>query len=358
MAQATETFDQAKADAFAGKMLETLNYSSLALFSSVGHQTGLFDVMAKLPSSTSEQIAKAAGLNERYVREWLGGVTLARVVEYDPAHKTYRLPSEHAAFLTREAGPNNFAFFMQYVPLVGNVEADIVDAFRKGGGVPYSKYPSFQRLQGEETARVYDAALVEAILPLAPGIVEHLQEGISVLDIGCGAGHAINVMARAFPKSNFTGYDFSEEGVALGRLEAKDWGLPNAKFEVKDVSKLDEVGQYDLITAFDTIHDQAHPRRVLAGVAAALKPGGTFLMGDIAASSNLEENYDHPMGPALFMFSTFHCMTVSLALEGEGLGTCWGEQKARELLAEAGFTQISTGQVEGDFLNIYYACQK
>jgi len=90
----------------------------------------------------------------------------------------------------------------------------------------------------------------------------------------------------------------------------------------------------------------------------ALKPGGTFLMGDIAASSNLEENYDHPMGPALFMFSTFHCMTVSLALDGEGLGTCWGEQKAHELLSEAGFTSISTGQVEGDFLNIYYACQK
>jgi SAM-dependent methyltransferase len=358
MAQATETFDQAKAEAFAGKMLETLNYSSLALFSSVGHQTGLFDVMAKLPPSTSEEIAKAAGLNERYVREWLGGVTLARVVEYDPARKTYRLPSEHAAFLTREAGPNNFAFFMQYVPLVGNVEADIVEAFRKGGGVPYSKYPSFQRLQGEETARVYDAALVDAILPLAPGIVDRLQAGIDVLDIGCGAGHAINVMAKAFPKSKFTGYDFSEEGVSLGNAEARTWGLTNARFEVKDVARLDESSQYDLITAFDTVHDQAHPRRVLAGVARALKPGGTFLMGDIAASSNLEENYDHPMGPALFMFSTFHCMTVSLALDGEGLGTCWGEQKARELLADAGFTKISTGQVEGDFLNIYYACQK
>jgi 2-polyprenyl-3-methyl-5-hydroxy-6-metoxy-1,4-benzoquinol methylase len=285
-------------------------------------------------------------------------MTLAQVIEYDPADRTYHLPSEHAAFLTRAAGPNNFAFFMQYIPLLGNVEADVVESFRKGGGVPYSKFPGFQRLQGEETARVYDAALVDAILPLAPGIVERLREGISVLDIGCGAGHAINVMAKAFPNSNFTGYDLSEEGIALGRAEARAWGLANARFGVQDVAELAETAQYDLITAFDTIHDQAHPRRVLAAVARALKPDGTFLMGDIAASSNLEENYEHPMGPALFMFSTFHCMTVSLAVGGEGLGTCWGEQKARELLAEAGFTKISTGQVEGDFLNIYYACQK
>lgn len=358
MTQTMQTFDQAKAEAFAGKMLETLNSSAVALLSSVGHQTGLFDVMSKLPPSTSEDIAKAAGMNERYVREWLGGLTLARVIEYEPAQGTYRLPAEHAVFLTREAGPNNFAFFMQYVPLLGMVEADVVESFRHGGGVPYSKYPNFQKLQGEETARVYDAALVEAILPLAPGIVDQLGSGANVLDIGCGAGHAVNVMAKAFPNSSFTAYDFSEEGVALGRAEAKAWGLSNARFEVKDVEALDEAGQYDLITAFDMIHDQAHPRRTLAAVAKALKPNGTFLMGDIATSSKLEENYDHPMGPALFMFSTFHCMTVSLAQGGEGLGTCWGEQKARELLTEAGFNEISTAQVEGDILNVYYTCRK
>lgn len=358
MTQATQAFDAAKAEAFAGKMLETLNLASLALFSSVGHRTGLFDVMATLPPSTSAAIAEAAGLNERYVREWLGGLTLAKVVEYDPADRTYRLPAEHAAFLTREAGPNNFAFFMQYVPLIANVEKDIIEAFEKGGGVPYSSFPDFQRLQGEETARVYDAALVDVILPMAPGLVDRLKAGIDVLDVGCGAGHAINVMAKAFPNSRFTGYDFSEEGVGLGRAEAKAWGLANANFEVKDAAALGETDKYDLITAFDTVHDQAYPRRVLAGVAKALKADGTFLMADIATSSNLEENYDHPMGPTLFMFSTFHCMTVSLAQGGEGLGTCWGEQLARELLAEAGFKSIDTSQAEGDFLNLYYICKK
>jgi 2-polyprenyl-3-methyl-5-hydroxy-6-metoxy-1,4-benzoquinol methylase len=341
-------------------MLEALNGSGVALLSSVGHQTGLFDVMAKLPPSTSQEIAAAAGLNERYVREWLGGLTLAKVIDYNPEGKTYSLPAEHAAFLTRDAGPDNLAFFMQYIPLMGIVEKEVVEAFRNGGGVPYSSYPDFQRLQGEETARVYDAALRDAILPLAGSdVVSQLENGgLSVLDIGCGAGHAVNLMAKAFPRSTFTGYDFSEEGVALGRAEAESWRLTNVTFKVQDIAVMEDAGKYDLVTAFDVIHDQARPRDVLAAAARALKPGGTFLMGDIAMSSNLEENLDHPMGPAMFMFSTFHCMTVSLAQGGEGLGTCWGEQKARDLLAEAGFTSVTTGQVEGDILNVYYACRK
>ena len=354
----TQAIDQAKAEAFAGKMLDTLNGSALGLFCSVGHRTGLFDVLAKLPPSTSAEVAKAGGLNERYVREWLGGMTVTGVVEYDASTRKYGLPPEHAAFLTRDAGPNNFAFFMQYIGLVADVEAKIVDCFRRGGGVPYSDFPNFQMIQAEETGRVYDAVLVSDILPLAPGIPERLNQGIDVLDIGCGGGHAINVMARAFPNSRFTGMDLSEEGVGMGKAEANAWGLTNATFEVQDVSKLPEGRQFDLVTAFDTIHDQAWPRQALAAAARAMKAGGTFLMGDIAASSNVEENLDHPMGGTLYMFSLFHCMTVSLAQGGEGLGACWGEQMARELLAEAGFTKVSTGQVEGDVLNIYYACQK
>jgi SAM-dependent methyltransferase len=350
--------DQAKAEAFAGKMLAVLNDSCIALLMSIGHQTGLFDKLAALPPSTSGEIASSTGLQERYVREWLGGMVTGGIIEYDPAGKTYRLPPEHAAFTTREAGPDNFAFFFQYIPLMGNIEPQIVDVFRKGGGLPYSAYPAFQELQREESARIYDAALVDAILPFT-GLVERLTAGgTEVLDIGCGGGHAINVMARAFPNSRFAGYDISEEGVGLGRAEAQAWGLTNARFEAKDVSQLDESGKYDLITAFDTVHDQAWPRKVLAGAARALKPGGTFLMADINTSSKLEENVEHPMGPALYTFSTLHCMTVSLAQGGEGLGTCWGEQLARELLKEAGFNQVATKSVEGDFFNLYYLCKK
>jgi ubiquinone/menaquinone biosynthesis C-methylase UbiE len=241
---------------------------------------------------------------------------------------------------------------------MGNVEDQIVECFRNGGGVPYSAYPKFQQLMAEESAQVQDAVLVGVTLPLVPGLVERLKFGIDVADIGCGQGHAINLMAKAFPNSRFTGYDFSEEGVAAGRKEAAEWHLTNAIFEAKDVAELDLVQAFDLITVFDAIHDQAQPRKVLANIARAVKDDGVFLCVDIQASSNLEENMEHPLAPMLYGVSTLHCMTVSLALNGEGLGTVWGEQKAKELLHEAGFNKIDIEHVEGDIFNSYYICRK
>jgi ubiquinone/menaquinone biosynthesis C-methylase UbiE len=191
-----------------------------------------------------------------------------------------------------------------------------------------------------------------------PGLVERLEAGIDVADIGCGSGHAINLMAQAFPNSRFTGYDFSEDGVRRGEAEAAALGLENAGFEAKDVGNLEADGRFELITAFDTIHDQAQPRKVLEEIAKALRPHGTFLMVDIAASSNVEENIEHPLGPTLYAFSCLHCMTVSLALDGEGLGTPWGEQKAVELLAEVGFDQVDVRQVDGDIFNNYYGASR
>lgn len=353
-----ETFDQTKADAFAAYMLDVLNHGALNMTISIGHQTGLFDTMADLPPSTSDEIARAAGLHERYVREWLGAMVTGRLVEYDPASRTYRLPPEHAPLVTRAGGIDNMAFFTQYIALIGGVEQKIVAAFRDGGGVGYEHYPEFQRIQAEETARVYDAKLVSAILPLRAGLVERLRRGIAVADFGCGAGHAVNVMAREFPNSTFTGYDISAEGVAAGRAEARSLGLQNARFEVRDVATLETEDAYDLVTAFDTIHDQVRPRDVLQRAQRALRRGGLFLMADIAGSSHLEKNLDHPLAPMLYTYSVTHCMTVSLAHGGEGLGTMWGEERAHELLAEAGFGAVEVRQVEGDVLNVYYLAER
>ncbi|MEE9324761.1 MAG: class I SAM-dependent methyltransferase [Dehalococcoidia bacterium] len=354
----TTELDQEKTEAFAGQILDIYNGASLALMISIGHQTGLFDTMAGLPPSTSQQIAEAAGLNERYVREWLGAMVTGRIVDYDPDGERYALPPEHAAWLTRAAGINSMASMAQFFALMGNVEEEIIECFHKGGGVPYSSFPRFQQLMAEDSGTVHDAALIETILPLVPGLVEGLRSGIDVADVGCGQGHAINLMAKAFPNSRFTGYDFSEEGIATGRAEAGEMGLPNARFEIKDVARLEASGQYDLITAFDAIHDQAQPTKVLNGIANALRPEGTFLMVDIAASSNVEENLDHPMGPFMYVSSVMHCMTVSLALRGEGLGTMWGEQKARQMLADAGFAQADIKQVPGDISNNYFIARK
>jgi len=350
----TAAIDQAKAEAFAGQVVGLLNGASLTFMISIGHRTGLFDNLATMGAATSEEIAAKAGLNGRYVREWLGAMTTGRIVEYDAASKRYHLPPEHAASLTRAAGPGNLAGFAEFFSELGQVETPVVEAFQRGGGVPYSRYPRFQELMRQESAQVFDATLLDVTLPLVDGLVARLEQGIDVADVGCGAGHAVNLMARAFPKSRFTGYDFSEEGIALGQREAKAWGLTNATFELKDAATLDGSRQFDLITTFDSVHDQAKPRRVLKGIHDALRPGGVYLCVDIAASSNVEENLDHPLGPFLYTISTMHCMTVSLALGGEGLGTVWGEEKARELLAEAGFTDVQVKQVAGDILNNYY----
>jgi len=343
---------------FAGQMVGVLNDAMLALMTSIGHQTKLFDAMAELPPSTSERIASTANLDERYVREWLGAMVVGGVVDYDPVGKTYRLRPEHAACLTSAAGPDNFASLAQFVPLLGNVEGGIVESFRNGGGVPYSPYARFQELMAEDSAQVYGATLIETTLPLVPGLVERLGSGIAVADIGCGQGVALNLMARAYPNSRFVGYDISEEGIAAARAEAERTGLEYARFEVRDVTTLDERGYYQLITAFDVIHDLAHPAEVLSNIFNALGPGGTFLMVDIAASSHLHENAEHPLGPFLYTISTMHCMTVSLEQGGVGLGTVLGEQRARQMLAGAGFGDVDVQQVEGDILNNYYIARK
>jgi SAM-dependent methyltransferase len=354
----TEALDRAKVEAFAGQMIGYLNGGSVALMVSIGYHTGLIDAMSDMQPSTSAQIAERAGLNERYVREWLGAMVTGRVVEYDPTQGTYWLPPEHAAVITRAAGPQNLAVFAAFIPQLAQVEDGIVRAFQQGGGVPYADFPKFQGMMAQLSGQIFDATLLDVTLELVPGLTERLREGLDVADIACGSGHAINIMAQAFPASRFTGYDFSAEGVAVGRAEAERLGLPNARFVEQDVSRLDVENAYDFITVFDAIHDQAHPRAVLRNIARALRPGGTLLVVDVQASSQLHENLDHPMAPAFYMISTMHCMTVSLALGGEGLGNMWGEQKARELLTEAGLVVQDVKRVEGDLINNYYICTK
>jgi 2-polyprenyl-3-methyl-5-hydroxy-6-metoxy-1,4-benzoquinol methylase len=349
--------NQAKKEAFAGKMVGILNGGMLALMTSIGRQTGLFETMATLSPSTSERIAQAAGLNERYVREWLGAMVTGGIVEYDPQAQTYRLPPEHAAVLTNAAGPRNLARFTQYIPMLAEVEADIIACFRNGGGVPYAKYPRFQTVMAESSALRFDHLLVEKIVPLT-GKGEALARGIEVLDIGCGQGHALNLLARAFPHSRFTGYDFSTGGIAAAQAEAQALGNTNVRFTIQDVATFEESGRYSLITAFDVIHDQAKPAEVLRAVANALTSEGTFLMMDVRASSELAGNLTYPIAPFLYGISTLHCMTVSLALDGAGLGTVWGEQKALSMLANAGFPQVEVQRLDEEPLNNFYVARK
>ena len=172
--------------------------------------------------------------------------------------------------------------------------------------------------------------------------------------MGCGAGHALNVMAAAYPKSRFVGYDFSDDALAAARAEADAKGLTNVRFVAKDVSTLDEIQRFDLITSFDAIHDQAHPDRVLAAIRKALRRDGVYLCLDLHASSDVSRNLDHRLGPLVYTISTMHCMTVSLALGGAGLGTAWGEELALSMLKDAGFGRVDVRYVDRETLNTYY----
>ena len=346
---------EARADgpAFPERMLRTMNEAAVALMVSVGHRTGLFDVMAEMPAATSAEIASRASLEERYVREWLAVMTTGRIVEHDGAAGSYWLPADHAAWLTRAAGMKNLATGMQYIGLMAQVEDQIVNCFRHGGGVPYSAFPRFQAVMAEDSGAVHDATLIGVTLPLVPGLIDKLRQGIDVADVGCGSGHAANLMAEAFPRSRFTGFDFSDAGIAAARLEAGRKGLTNASFEKRDAARLGETSRFDFITTFDAVHDQARPDLVLAGIAEALRPGGVYLCVDTSASSKLAENLGHPLGPFLYTVSCMHCMTVSLADGGMGLGTMWGEQTAHAMLREAGFTSIEAARLDGDIVNTY-----
>lgn len=346
--------DRARADAFAERMVNTLNDGFLAMMLSIGHQTGLLATMGDMAPAGSDEIARAAGLDARNVREWLDALVAGRIVEYDPEGRTYHLPPEHAVSLTDRSGAANMAPFMLWVSCMGEVEPKLVEAFRHGRGVPYSAYARFHGIMNESSGQRFDDTLLQRALPALPGLVEWLEQGIDVLDVGCGSGHAINLMARAFPKSRFRGYDFSPEGIAAGQAEAKEWGLANAQFQVQDAAEIPDREAFDLITSFDAIHDQAHPRRVLAHIARALRPGGVYLMVEPKAASRVEENLGEPLAPFLYSISAMHCMQVSLAYEGEGVGAAWGEAKAREFLREAGFGEAEARLVQGDPVNTYY----
>jgi ubiquinone/menaquinone biosynthesis C-methylase UbiE len=284
-----------------------------------------------------------------------------RIVNVDPATKQFSLPPEHAAFLTRAAGADNIGLFTQYVALLGSVEDEIVECFKKGGGVPYAKFPRFHEVMAEDSGQSALSSLETYIVPLVPGLAERLAKGIQVLDLGCGRGRIINRLAELYPKSRFTGIDLSSEAVLSAWEEAATKKLRNIEFIVTDLSHFDETAEaesFDLIATFDAIHDQAKPLNVLRGIHRALRSDGIYLMQDIKGSSEIHKNLGHPLGPALYAISCMHCMTVSLAQNGEGLGAMWGEEKTREYLAEAGFRSVEKNELAHDIQNNWYVVRK
>jgi SAM-dependent methyltransferase len=343
---------------FAAALLSWMNAATVVLALDVGHRCGALEVVAERGPATSSELADGGSLAERQLREWLNLLTSAGVIHYDASTSRYCLPPAAAACLTGDSASNLAPATAGLAMLARHVGA-VADTVRHGGGIPYEAYrPEFTGLMDEMNRARYDALLVDGYIAPVPGLVERLRAGVRVVDVGCGTGHAVNLLARAFPASHFTGYDLADDALDAARREAAAYALDNVRFERRDVTHLPATLEIDVALALDSIHDQAHPRHVLAGIRRVLPADGLFLMVDARASSQVENNIGTPMGPYVYGASLFHCMQVSLAADGEGLGTAWGIELAHELLAEAGFSRVEKFDAPpSDILNVIYACR-
>ena len=354
---------------FERHLVEILNFGAVNLAMGIGYRSGAFETMDAISRpATIAEIADKSGLDGRYLKEWLGVMVSGGVIDLidDGADgERYVLPAEHADLITRRAGSANLGVYTQETPLLTACAwEDVLTGMHTGEGVPYDRYPRFQAFMGELADAKHREVLVDVFLPsVADGdIVSSMTEGIHVCDMGCGEGMAINIMARAFPKSRFVGMDISAEAIGVARQEAAAAGLANVEFLSMDVADPAAVGKFtggfDYITAFDAIHDQTRPADALKNIYSMLTPGGAFSMVDIAASTRLADNLDHPMAPFLYTVSLMHCMPVGLVSGGAGLGMMWGREKAVEMLEATGFQSIEVNEIPQDSFNLHYYSKK
>lgn len=351
--QVMEQEQNVSADVYAGRIVRTINCGFISLMISVGHRTGLFDVLAILPPSTSQAIASSAGLSERHVREWLAAMVSARIVDYDPCTGTYFLPIEYAAVLARGAGRNSMAPAAQLMSMLAANEDLVVAAFQNGGGVPPETFDRANALTSMAKWQQRDESAVDTLLEIVPGMRERLTAGATVLDVGCGDGALLIALARMFPRSAFRGYDLSHDAVARACDRVDESGLRNIEFAAGDGASIDEPLSYDLVLALESIHEHGFPRVALRHIAAALKRDGVFVMQEIAISSHLVRAMDHPLAPMLYTLSTLHSVPIALAQDGEAFGRMWGEERAMQLLAEAGFRNVRIERLAADPMSYY-----
>jgi SAM-dependent methyltransferase len=350
----TATVDQEKLHAFVGKVLNDTSGMTTTILAALGDRLGLFKTLAAHGPATSAELAKAAGITERYAREWLGGMTTAGYLNYDPATGRFTLPADHEPVLAQEAGPMFFGGAHQMLLGTLGVLDQLTKAFREGSGVPQPAY-SEDWWAGMErfTAGWFENLLLQEWVPAMPRVREALERGADGADVGCNRGRALIKLAQAFPRSRFVGYDIFEAAIKFATDRARAAGVSDrVRFEHRDVSKgLPE--QFDVVTTFDVIHDAVDPLCLLRAIRGALRPDGTYVCLDINCSDKLEENVG-PLGALFHGFSVLYCMTTSLALGGAGLGTVGlPESKLRELAIEAGFGSVRRVPLENPFNNLY-----
>ena len=320
----------------------------------IGDRLGIFKLMAAGEPMTSRQIAERSGLDERYIREWASTMAAAGYVGYNPTSATFQMNSEQAMVLAQEDNTFFTGGAFQYAVACYRQIDKLMDAFRNGGGVPFADFgPEIVGAIDRLFHAGYEAWVADQWIPAVPDLKAKLDVGGEVAEVGCGAGQCIVPVAAAYPNSRFTGYDVDAASIELARAKAVRAGVADRLvFEQIAAEKIPSADRFDLIMAFNCIHDMAHPRAALAGIRRALKPGGVFLWSEAHAADQLEDNFT-PVGRTMYGASTMHCMTVSLAQGGEGLGSVIGQKLARELVQEAGFSDFQLLPVKNPYHQIF-----
>lgn len=330
--------DRDRIEAFLEKFTGFLAGTTTIGLLAVADRSGLNSYLGENPTGTAAEIAEGARLDQRYVIEILSGLAAAGVVEYDPATSNFTLPPEHALFLGSDTSPYFMGGWLDMLPSVMSQVEGVASATIHGGGVGFEEFGgTIIRGIDRGNAPSQKIFLTSKWLPAIPGMVERLEQGIRVADIGSGSGTAAILMAQAYPNSEFFGYDLSEDSVAVARSRSGD--LQNVEFHEYTAEDIPTRPGFDLITSFDVIHDLADPKSGLRRIREAMRPDGAYLMMEPNASSHLENNLDD-RGAMLYGISALHCMTQSLAQNGAGLGAAWGEEMARDYARDAGFASF------------------
>ena len=320
----------------------------------IGDQLGLYTAMRGAGLLSSDDLAEKTNLNERYVREWLRAMVAAEYIDYDEASGKYLMTDEQGHVLCDEESPFFVGGAFHFAtPSIYNVPR-IMDAFRKGGGIPYSEIGGDIPCAIERLLKpAYINSLASTWIPTIPGLKEKLDAGARVCDVGCGRGQSRVNMALAFPKSSFVGIDYDRGSIASAMKLAVEKGVSNVEFIQAPAEQIPTDPKFDLICTFDCIHDMVDPLATLEAIREALAEDGVNLWGEPNASHNAHENRN-PLGKVFHAISPLHCMTVSLAYDGAGLGTVIGEKGARELAEQAGFKHFEPIPIEDPF-NQFFA---
>jgi SAM-dependent methyltransferase len=354
MASSQVEVDRSTMDAFAGKVLGDISAFMVTLFAALGDRLGLFRDLAANGPATSAGLAARVGVNERYAREWLGGMAAAGYVEYDSASGRFRLPPAHTPILAEEGNPffvgGPYQLLLAEIAQIGRIEV----AFRTGGGVPLAAYGE-SLLEGQErfSASWVEHQLTQVWIPAIPDVQGKLERGAAVADIGCGSARALIKLAQVYPNAYFVGYDILEDAIARATQNATAVGVADrVRFQQLDA----EHGlptSYDIVTTFDVVHDAVDPHGLLQAIRQALKPDGVYLCLETNCSEKLEENIG-PLGALFHGISMLYCLTTSLAAGGAGLGTLGlPETRLREFCIDAGFRSVERIQLENPFNSLY-----